>query len=90
MLGVFDDVEYQDHPVQLEPGDRLLFYTDGVVDCRNPDDEAFGAARLIDYLKEHGQESAAELTEGLEQWLEAFRSGRPASDDQTLLAAEIG
>ena len=35
----------------LEPGDGVLFYTDGVVDARNPDGEEFGVPRLADLLE---------------------------------------
>jgi serine phosphatase RsbU (regulator of sigma subunit) len=35
---------------QLEPGDRLLFYTDGIIEARNPDNELFGLERFIDFV----------------------------------------
>jgi serine phosphatase RsbU (regulator of sigma subunit) len=35
---------------QLEPGDRLLFYTDGIVDARSPDGEPFGLDRFTDFI----------------------------------------
>lgn len=89
LLGVFPDGDYQDQQVQLEAGDRLLFYTDGVVDCLGADEQAFGSARLIDYLQRHGGEPADMLVKGLAEQLARFRGGRAQSDDLTLLAAAV-
>jgi serine phosphatase RsbU (regulator of sigma subunit) len=45
--------------LQLEPGDGVLFYTDGVVEARNPDGENFGEARLRDLLEREHQAGGA-------------------------------
>ncbi|WP_344630353.1 PP2C family protein-serine/threonine phosphatase [Streptomyces glaucosporus] len=38
---------------QLEPGDRVVFYTDGIVEARGPGDREFGLARFVDFLVQH-------------------------------------
>jgi serine phosphatase RsbU (regulator of sigma subunit) len=74
---------------QLEPGDRVLFFTDGVVEERLPGGEQFGEERLRDLIE---QTTAAELTcaesvRRLSHALMAARSGR-TSDDASLLLLE--
>ncbi|MBN1888865.1 MAG: SpoIIE family protein phosphatase [Thermoflexales bacterium] len=45
-LGMTDSVEYSDHCLDLQPGDTVLFYTDGVVEAMNPARELYGFERL--------------------------------------------
>ncbi|GHJ48089.1 hypothetical protein Cs7R123_54310 [Catellatospora sp. TT07R-123] len=71
---------------QLEPGDRLLLYTDGVVEARDPDGDLFGTARLIDHAEQAAQAQlpAPETLRVLSRHLLAFQSA-PTRDDATLL-----
>jgi serine phosphatase RsbU (regulator of sigma subunit) len=89
MLGVLADVTYEVAQVQLESGDRLLFYTDGVIEGFGQDGQPFGAERLQAFLQDNGSQSARSLTERLADHLAAFRGSRPANDDLTIVAAEI-
>lgn len=70
--------------IQLEAGDRLLFYTDGVSERFNTDRQPYGEDRICGRM-EHPAAGPAELVATLMQDLEAFAGGRPADDDQTLL-----
>jgi serine phosphatase RsbU (regulator of sigma subunit) len=89
MLGILPDSQYDEHHLQLSAGDKLLFYTDGVVDCVGEQDQAFGVGRLEAHLQEHGKQSARSLAQTLAHALTAFRGSRPPLDDLTILAAEI-
>jgi serine phosphatase RsbU (regulator of sigma subunit)/CBS domain-containing protein len=89
MLGIMAENRYEERHVQLNSGDKLLFYTDGVVDCRTPQDELFGGQRLAAFLEEHGPEPAQVLIDRLVDRLKEFRGPRPANDDMTLLVADI-
>ncbi|RBY90925.1 serine/threonine-protein phosphatase [Blastococcus sp. TF02A-26] len=75
--------------VQLEPGDRLLFFTDGVVEERLDGGEQFGEARLREMIERTTTEglSAAESVRRLSHALMAARAGR-TSDDASLLLVE--
>jgi hypothetical protein len=75
--------------VQLEPGDRVLFFTDGVVEERMPDGEQFGVPRLRDLVGRAGAEagSVQETVRRLSHALMAARDGR-TTDDATLLLVE--
>jgi serine phosphatase RsbU (regulator of sigma subunit)/CBS domain-containing protein len=89
MLGILPDTRYDVHHVQLNPHDKLLFYTDGVVDCRSETDEPLGVQRLEAFLKEHGRQPVRELLQALAAHLTEYRGARNANDDMTLLAAEV-
>lgn len=75
--------------VRLEPGDRVLLFTDGVVEERLGDGEQFGEARLRQMIEDTTTEglSAAETVRRLSHALMAARNGR-TSDDATLLLIE--
>jgi phosphoserine phosphatase RsbU/P len=89
MLGIMPDTQYEECRLQLELGDKLLFYTDGVLDCRSESDATFGAERLKAFLQEHGAQPVDQLVQGLANRLTSYRGARPAADDMTILAAEM-
>jgi hypothetical protein len=79
----------QARSVQLEPGDRVLFFTDGVIEERLASGEQFGEARLRDLVGRAGAESGSvqETVRRLSHALMAARDGR-TTDDATLLLME--
>jgi len=89
LLGIMPDEVYRERSVQLEPGDRLCFYTDGLVEARNEIGELFGDRRLQDCLKMHGSEPAGPLMEDLLAAQRDFRGAVPAGDDVTLMVGEM-
>jgi sigma-B regulation protein RsbU (phosphoserine phosphatase) len=89
MLGIIPDEQYREKSVQLEPGDRLCFYTDGLVEARNGMGEGYGTDRLQNSLCEHGRLNAGALTEALLADQRAFRGGLALSDDMTLVVGEL-
>jgi phosphoserine phosphatase RsbU/P len=89
MLGIVPEEQYREKTVQLEPGDRLCFYTDGLVEARNGMGEGYGTDRLRESLLSHGRLGAAPLTERLLGDQRGFRGGQPLSDDVTLVVCEL-
>ncbi len=89
MLGIMPEEEYRDKTVQLASGDRLCFYTDGLIEARNEIGEAFGMERLQDCIATHGAEPAEGLTKHIMNWQRAFRGTQSLSDDVTLVVAEL-
>jgi serine phosphatase RsbU (regulator of sigma subunit) len=84
VLGAMPGIEYPNHTVQLQRGDRLVLYTDGVTEAFNPADEAYGVERLIAEVQEHGDGAAAALVERICSSVTAFSGTAPQSDDITL------
>ena len=89
MLGIIPDEEYREKSVQLEPGDRLCFYTDGLVEARNEMGEGYGTDRLTRALTAHGTSSAGPLSEQLLTDQREFRGTQPLNDDVTLVVSEL-
>lgn len=89
MLGIMPEAAYDEVSVILEAGDRLVFFTDGVIDSRNLTKEPFGINRLEEFLRQEGRASAAMLAQLLVDRLNDFRSDQPAWDDLTILIAEV-
>jgi serine phosphatase RsbU (regulator of sigma subunit)/CheY-like chemotaxis protein len=89
LVGFLDDVAYHDLAVTLQPGDGLLLVTDGVAECFNQNDEAFGEERLIELLRSAGPVPVSRLLDDLVAELDRFAQGIPASDDVTILAVRF-
>lgn len=89
LLGIMPDEVYREREVALEPGDRLCFYTDGLVEARNEIGEAFGNDRLRGCLGVCGGQSADELREAILAAQNEFRGSSPLTDDVTLVVGEL-
>jgi sigma-B regulation protein RsbU (phosphoserine phosphatase) len=82
--GLFAGTQYCSSPaIPLDCGETLVFLTDGVTEAANTDEAQFGADRALEFIKCHGQNSAAELVRGVHGTVRAFTGGGPPSDDMT-------
>jgi len=88
VLGVFPSWNYQDSSINLQSGDRLLLFTDGITEAENPQGEEFGVGRIAAFAKEHAAYSAAELNEWLFTRVSDF-CGAQFQDDATLLVLAV-
>jgi sigma-B regulation protein RsbU (phosphoserine phosphatase) len=89
MLGIVPEERYREGAVALEPGDRLCFFTDGLIEARNERGEDYGTQRLGAALAAHAHRPAEELCARIMDDQAAFRAGHPLSDDVTLVIAEL-
>ncbi|HET9793914.1 MAG TPA: SpoIIE family protein phosphatase, partial [Thermoanaerobaculia bacterium] len=86
-LGLFESREFPTQVFPFAPGDRLVFYTDGIIECRDAADDAFGFERFERILAEHARSPLPVLREAI---LEAVRvhCSSAADDDRTLVLCE--
>ena len=87
-LGTFDNVEYDEIPVDLAPGDAFVFYSDGVTEALRGHEE-YGVKRLLEGLERHGGLSATEVGARLMADLESFVEGEAPVDDVTLIVVKV-
>ena len=86
-VGLMPDIAFQSQEIELEPGDLLVGYTDGVTEARSPQDEFYTRDRLQSLLTQP-LKSAAETLERIKTNLFAFIDIAPRSDDVTMLAVQ--
>ena len=87
-LGVSPDEAYAEHTFALQPGDLIVFYTDGVTEAANPGGALFGLDRL-DSVLARCSDTADDIVQGVLAALEQFTAGQPALDDRTLVVAKV-
>jgi phosphoserine phosphatase RsbU/P len=84
---VFERVT-KDHTIELQSGDCVLFYTDGVREAVNADDEEFGMERMSEIFRKAAPLGAAAILTQLQEELKHFTGDGPQMDDITLVAIE--
>jgi len=84
LLGVFRDWTYRDSILQLEPGDLLLLFTDGITEAMRQDGQEFGEDRMIAEILNSGEHSLGQIQAHLFSQMKAFCDAR-LSDDATLV-----
>ena len=86
LVGFVEDFQYTEDTVQLEHGDTLLLYTDGVTEAINVNCEEYGTERLKAVLARHAQSNCQEMIDAVKADVKAFAGEEEQSDDITLLA----
>jgi len=87
VLGVFGDQTFASGIIHLQPGDRLILFTDGVTEASNAGEE-FGEQRLLKILEAHRTSTAAEIKSEILDALTDF-NGATWHDDATLLILAV-
>ncbi len=84
VLGVLPEAAFEEGAVQLETGDVLVAYTDGVTEAFNAQDEEFGDERLVSSVLRNLEQSSADICTSVADSVRAWSVGVPQSDDITL------
>jgi len=87
ILAGFEDFEYTTEEITLSPGDRILFYTDGVTEAANPQEELFGDQRLLDTLNRDDlfDLDVKDLAHAVRHEIDVFAGGAQQADDITIM-----
>jgi phosphoserine phosphatase RsbU/P len=84
LLGAFPNVAYQETSLQLEPGDTLVFYTDGVTEALDDAEREFGLQRLRDLIQLFRDLPAADMVRRITDTVHSYQSHDLPQDDLTL------
>ena len=88
-LGILPEAEYMETILQLEAGDRVVFYTDGIVEAMNDQKEIFGFERLLEVVQGAPSLSAESLLKEILERVKEFASGAEQHDDLTLIVVTV-
>jgi serine phosphatase RsbU (regulator of sigma subunit) len=88
ILGAFPSATYTSSPLQIDPGDVLVIYSDGVTEAAGQDDEMFEEERLLELIRDNASKGAAVLKGKILEELERFTEGVAQNDDITFLVFE--
>jgi sigma-B regulation protein RsbU (phosphoserine phosphatase) len=76
--------EYSETEIELKPGCRVVFYSDGITEAANPDEEEYGQLRLKEHLLQPGSSGDSLLAD-----VRAFANGSGLHDDATVITVEM-
>lgn len=88
-LGEYFVPFYDDREVQLESGDKILFYSDGLVEVKNKKGEIYGQQKLKEFLEQHNYFSADELDLAIKNIMNNHIGDGKLMDDATFLIMEV-
>lgn len=92
MLGQLPDAQYTSTQHYLEPGDRIVLYTDGIIEATNASGEFFGDDRFKTFIETHAHLPANDFADTLLEHLTTWSGKRfdeTAEDDLTLLVIDV-
>lgn len=84
-VGAMEGVRYRDFEMQLNPGDKIFIYTDGVPEATDKDDEMYGLDRMIEALNACRDADPQGILEGVHRDVNEFVGDAPQFDDLTML-----
>ena len=87
-LGMFDDSAYETKAMQLEPGEKLILYSDGLTEGRSPAGKMLGREKVRRIVASVAQGGATELHDALVQQSTAYFDGAEQDDDITIVVVE--
>ncbi|MBN1889765.1 MAG: PP2C family protein-serine/threonine phosphatase [Thermoflexales bacterium] len=85
VIGLMPGRPFTAQEQQMQPGDVLVIYSDGITEAFDPDHQLFGQERLVEAVRSPGLASAGQFLQAIEAAVMAFAASTPQSDDITLL-----
>jgi sigma-B regulation protein RsbU (phosphoserine phosphatase) len=88
-LGLFPDATYEQFTLSTQPGDSMVFFSDGIPDAENAAGEMFGTERLAALLQAHHTRPATQLADEIVAEVSRFQNGAERFDDETLIVLKV-
>jgi len=86
-IGLFDDFPYEAESIDLQPGTRIIAYTDGVNEAENTAKELYGNDRLLEFIRQMDRNMDANAAvHSIYDSVKKFADGNPQNDDITLMS----
>jgi phosphoserine phosphatase RsbU/P len=89
VLGIFAGAQYAQGRVQLQPGDVLLAFTDGISEAMTFDHQEWGEERVIEAARDNVQRTAQEIVTAIVSSADSFTAGAPQHDDLSLVVLKV-
>ncbi len=89
VIGLMEDSAYQESFIELQTGDLLVAFTDGISEALNAADEEWDEERLLATIEAAAGSGAAEMIPQIMQAADAFAAGAPQHDDMTLVVFKV-
>lgn len=89
VLGAFPEAKYQQDLVRLGKEDLLFFYTDGLSEAQNHEEEEFGEKRILEYMLHNRKLNSDEIMDGILADVRRFDNTDPPRDDTTLIVMKV-
>jgi serine phosphatase RsbU (regulator of sigma subunit) len=84
-LGILDEANYEETQLQMEPGDKVVYYTDGIVEAMNKHEDMYGFERLHEVINSSPAETAEALMNDIIKSVSDFTGAAPQHDDLTII-----
>jgi sigma-B regulation protein RsbU (phosphoserine phosphatase) len=89
-LGMFAGRSFPSGPtLSLEPDETVVLFTDGITEIGELHGNAFGADRLLEFIKDHRHDPASHIVEGLYRTAQSFQASSPQIDDMTVVICKV-
>jgi sigma-B regulation protein RsbU (phosphoserine phosphatase) len=88
-IGLVEEAEFEEHRLQLKPGDRLFAYSDGIPEMEEPKGDPYGTERLIHALGQTLHEPLEAAVTYLSEDLDRWSSGLQSQDDISIIGVRI-
>ena len=89
VLGFIKNITYAESEIELFPGDIALFYTDGLIEARNRDDEFFELSRVIKIIQQNSNLNAVDIKNKLISEIYQFSGLSRTEDDLTFILMKV-
>jgi serine phosphatase RsbU (regulator of sigma subunit) len=89
LIGLFDKLEITNREITLQAGDTVLFYTDGLTDSLNDNEERYELSKLVACLQDAPQSHAADILDHVMQDINTFTGSAAPFDDMTCIVLRV-
>ncbi len=88
-LGMFSNAVYDEHRVAAQPGDVIVFVSDGILDAENEHEEMYGEERLSGLLCAHRSRPSEEIADAILGGVTRFQGAQDRFDDETIIVLKV-